>query len=315
VAVSTPAFATQGEIATIDVLPFDLQLWAEPGYDDDLAQLRAGTEVNVMNVALETLAKRNYAVGAMIDWNGDWAGGNALTRDDLLATVGSLARYGAAAAAHPGQLPVPFLPARLGTTTGADATLYVGGWAYLANHRESTGDKVAEGIMIGLLVVSVVAIIALVASGSKSHGHSGGGHGGSGSHGSGGGHSGGGDHASHGGGSPMTHGAFTASRGVEHIHHGLRAAAGLADAFGRTAIDIALSTPDWGEDPALPHEGGESQMYLEMTLVDNHTGLALWHAHQTFPANAASASDTARVARTMLTLLPGRASQPRTAAN
>src|SRR6185436_18117391 len=118
-----------------------------------------------------------------------------------------------------------------------------------------------------------------------------------------------GGHASHGGGSSATHGAVTASRGVEHIHHGRSIGSGLADAFGRTAIDIALSSPDWGEDPALPHDGGESQMYLEMTLVDNHTGLALWHAHQIFPASAASAADIARAARTMLNLLPGRTSQ------
>jgi hypothetical protein len=302
VAVSTQAFATQGEVATIDLLPLDLQLWAEPGYDVNLAELRSGTEVNLMNVALETLARRNYTVGAMIDWNGDFPGGNALAREDLIATVGALARYGAAAAAHPGQLPAPFLPARLGTTTGADATLYVGGWAYVARHRGSTGEQIAEGIMIGLLIVSVVAIVALVASGSKSpsHGH---------------GHRGSGGHVATEGGRVASHGAFTASRGIEHIHHGPSVAGGIVDAFGRTAIDIALASPDWGEDPALPHDGGESQMYLEMTLVDNHTGFALWHAHQSFPASAASATDTARAARTMLSLLPSRTSPPRTAAN
>jgi hypothetical protein len=307
VAVSTTAFATSAEIATIDVLPLDLQLWAEPGYEDDLTQLRAGAEVNLMNVALETLAKRNYALGAMIDWNGDFPGGNALSRDDLQATVGALGHYGAAAAQHPGHLPVPFLPARLGATTGADATLYVGGWAYVAKHRDSTGDKVVEGIAIGLLVVAVVAIVAIILS--DSHGHSGGSHGGGGGHGSSGGH------VSGGAGSVGQHHGFTASRGIEHIHHGARAASTVVDAFGRTAIDIALSTPDWGEDPALPQDGDESQMYLEMTLVDNHTGLALWHAHQVFPASAASPDETARAARTMLALLPSHATPPCSASN
>lgn len=302
VAISTPAFATQGEIATIDVLPLDLQMWAEPSVDADLAELRAGTEVNIMNVALEALAKRNYSVGAMIDWNGDFPGGNALAREDLLATVGSLARYGAATAEHPGQLPVPFLPVRLGTSTGADATLYLGGWAYVAKHRDSTGEQIAQGVLIGLVVLSVVAIIAMVASSSKSS-----------SHGHGHGHSGGG-HGSDAGGHAARHGGFSASRGEAHVHHGASVTRGLVDAFGRTAIDLAVSSPDWGEDPALPHEGRESQMYLEMTLVDNHTGLALWHAHQIFPASAASPAETARVARTMLTLLPGRASQVTAAA-
>jgi hypothetical protein len=330
VAISAQAFATRGDIVTIDVLPLDLQLWAEPGYEVNLATLRSGSEVNIMNTALDTLAKRNYTVGAMIDWNGDFPGGNALSRDELLATVGSLSRYGAAATEHPGQLPVPFLPVRLGTATGADATLYVGGWGYVAMPHGSAGEQVAEGLLIGLLIVSVVAIIALVASSSKSsshgHGHGGGGHASgaasSGGHASGaagsGGHASGaassGGHASGAAGGHAARGAFTASRGVDHVHHVGRAVAGIADAFGRAAVDIALSSPDWGEDPELPHEGGESQMYLEMTLVDNHTGLALWHAHQSFPASAANARDTARVARTMLAQLPDRTSQPQTAA-
>lgn len=301
VALSAQAFATRGEIGTVDVLPLDLQLWAERGHEGNLAELRAGAEVNIMNAVLDALARRSYSVGAMIDWNGDFPGGNALSRDDLLATVGSLARYGAAAAEHPGQLPVPFLPARLGTATGADATLYVGGWAYVARHRESTGEQVAKGVMIGLLVLGVVAIVALVLSGSKSHGRGGGGRGGGGRGASGSGHA-----ADMGRGASQA--AFHAGRGAHHA--GRRAAEGLVDAFGRTAIDIAVASPDWSENPALPHEGGEPAMYLEMTLVDNRTGLALWHVHQTFPASAASATDTARVARSLLEQLPGRVVQP-----
>jgi len=317
VTVATQAFATQGEIATIDVLPLDLQLWAQPGYDVDLARVRDGTEVNLMSVALDTLAQRNYALGATIDWNGDFPGGSALTRDQLLATISAMSRYGAVAAEHPGQLPVPYLPARLGTTTGADATLYVGGWGYVAEHRDSTGDKVAQGILIGLLIVSVVAIIAIIASKSHGGGHSGGhtgGHGGSsGGGGRGGGGVGVGGHSGGGAGGAV-HGAFTASRGAHHIHGARRAAEDVIDAFGRAAVDIAISSPDWGENPALPHEGGESQMYLEMTLVDNRTGLALWHAQQTFPASAADPKETVRAARTMLNQLPARAGQPQTAA-
>ncbi|MGH9885232.1 MAG: hypothetical protein ACREBE_06875, partial [bacterium] len=92
--VETQAFATQSGIATIDVLPLDLQLWAQPGYNVDLARVRDGTEVNLMSVALDTLARRNYALGAVIDWNGNFPGGSALSHDDLVATVSSLSRYG-----------------------------------------------------------------------------------------------------------------------------------------------------------------------------------------------------------------------------
>jgi uncharacterized membrane protein YgcG len=304
VAISDRSLATLSATGTIDILPLDLQLWAEPGYEVDLARVRDGTEVNLMSVALDALARRNYAVGATIDWNGDFPGGNALSRDELLATVSSLSRYGAAAAEHPGQLPVPFLPARLGGATGADATLYVGGWGYVAKHRETTGEQVAQGIAIALLVISVIAIIALISK-KSSRGHSHGGRGG------GGGGAVAGGHGSPGG--AVGRGAVSASRGAEHVRHVRRAATGVVDAFGRAAIDIAVSTPDWGANPMLPHDGGQSQLYLEMTLVDNRTGLALWHAHQTFPASAASAADITRAARTMMNLLPARPSQAQAA--
>lgn len=78
-----------------------------------------------------------------------------------------------------------------------------------------------------------------------------------------------------------------------------------------TAIDVVDSIdpqtpahPDWSGD--VPTGGEDSQMYVEMTLVDNATGTVLWHAHQKFPANAASHEDLARVTRTMLASLPAR---------
>ncbi|HEX8115300.1 MAG TPA: hypothetical protein VF516_46555 [Kofleriaceae bacterium] len=48
-------------------------------------------------------------------------------------------------------------------------------------------------------------------------------------------------------------------------------------------------------------------MYLEATLIDNRTGLVVWHAHQTFPAQLDHADDTERVMRTLLAQLPPRA--------
>ncbi|HET9623000.1 MAG TPA: hypothetical protein VFP84_16625, partial [Kofleriaceae bacterium] len=177
------------------------------------------------------------------------------------------------------------------------------------------------------------------------HGGGGGGHGGGGGGHVGGGHVGGGGHGSvghvgaghHGGGANVgggisgggIHGGgggtvvagkpfnlhrrgLSAGRGFTHIHHGggARFAIDAVDVFGRAMIDVsALSDPDWGEDPDLPDEG-KSQMYLEMTLVDNRTGLALWHTHQRFPADASSASDPARVAKALLLNLPVHGAGP-----
>jgi hypothetical protein len=296
VALSAQTFTSGGDIATIDVLPLDLHLWAEPGYEGDLERLRAGAEVNIMGAAFDALSRHDYAIGGTLDWSGAVPGGQALSHDDLVATVDSLSRYGATAAQHPGQLPVPFLPVRLGTATGADATLYVGGWGYVARPRESTGEQVAKVVVIGLVIISVIAIVAMIASKSKGKSHGGSGNGHIRNFGRGGGQ------------------ALSASRGIGHARTSSTIGRGLVDAFGRIALDVAVSVPSWSEDPALPHEGEASQMYLEMTLVDNRTGLALWHSRQIFPASAASASDTARVARTVLGSLPHRLARPQAAA-
>ena len=288
------------------MLPVDLELSAEPGYGGNLAELQSSAMDTVMGVAVATLAERNYQLGAMIDWNGDAAGRSALGRDDLLATIGALSRYGGLVAAHPertGNLPVPFLPARLGTTTGSDATLYVGGWSYVA--KEPPHSSTAETVVAVLFIVAVIGILVALAKSSDHHDqHARASQGGHASHGNGGT-----------GRNPGTHSWSIASGPLRRSHHSARAAAGLVDAFGRVAVDIALTAPDgelhtWGDDPAVPHGGGDPQMYLEMTLVDNRTGLALWHSHQRFPANAESPDAVTRAATTMLELLPSRVRPP-----
>jgi hypothetical protein len=273
-------------IDTVDVLPLDLELWTASGFDANPDQLRSTAETWIANIALATLTDRHYTPTGVIDWNGDLgADVSALSRPDLLATIGALAGYGSLAGARPGALPVPYLPARLGDTTHSDATLFVGGWAFVGNHEKSTGAKVAEGIAIALVVVAVVAIIVIAASALDKHGH-GGPHGGGEGHG-------------------VSGAAVAAGRGVKHIGAlvASHAADELVDAFGHT-VELVAHTA-WADDPELPHEG-DSQMYLEMTLIDNHTGLTLWHVHQVFPASAVVPEDVERVANTMLASLPAR---------
>jgi hypothetical protein len=279
-------------IRSVDVLPLDLALWTEAGYDASPEQLRGTAEAELMNAAVGTLEARSYGIDAIIDWNGNYNRGRALPTDGLAATLGALARYDATATPSGNGLAVPYVPVQLGTATGADATLYIGGWAYVANHHEGTGSKIANGILTTLVVVvAVVAVVAIIASLGK-HG------GGLGALGGGGG--GGAAHAA-------AHGAVAMSR--LHFGGGLRVARvatdvalNLADAFGHAAIG-ANPHPDWPDDPALPH-AGEPQMFLEMTLIDNRTGLALWHAHQVMPANAASSHDLERVAHDLMASLP-----------
>jgi hypothetical protein len=302
------------DIHTIDVLPFDLALWTEADGDADPAKIRSSAEAHLMNVTLTSLATHAYGVDAVIDWNGDYDRGGAMPSVDLDATLGALARYSASPATR--ELPVPVLPVRLGTATGADATLYVGGWAYVATYHESTAHKVGKDVLIGIAIVGAVVAVGLILGVllRDAHGSS---HGSLPSRGGGssvaGSHSAGASHAAADGGDVARvvtfHGAGS--------HHGERAggldgerlasniASRVIDHVADAAIDSAIDAmhPDWANDPALPHSGG-SRMFLEMTLVDNRTGRALWHVHQVFPASAASAHDVERAARVMLASLP-----------
>jgi hypothetical protein len=299
----------------------------------------------------------------MLDWGGAANGAPAMAARALDATEASLSAYGAMAAASPaGHLPTPYLPARLGTVTHADATLYVGGWAFVGHPEDHTTRNVAIGL---LLVVVVVAIVVLVVASKGRVGgvglHGGGGGGGGGHFAGGGVHGGGGGGGVHAGTTHISVGHTAVSNqsngrtgggaGFGHVHgvgpggggghadfsidgrsredrdaqrvsvlalrtgrvieHGppgvVDDGADLAyvaddtfDAFGRVATLIPVR-PNYA---ANGQTSGPSELYLEMTLVDNLTGLAIWHAEQTFPAAANSREDVIRAARTMLATLP-----------
>jgi hypothetical protein len=87
----------------------------------------------------------------------------------------------------------------------------------------------------------------------------------------------------------------------------LEAVARTADAFGRmqvdTHIELCDTRPDWH---ATGPRDGNSAMYLEMTLVDNQTGLVLWHVHQQFPASGARKDQIDHVVASLLETLPAQ---------
>ena len=327
------AMPTVHQVTTVDVLPIDLEVWTENGFPVAPEDVRFDASANLMTNAVELLQKRSYALDGEIDWNGEIEGrGAVMERGDVERTIATLARYDTATGRFPVRLPDPQLPAKLGAVSGADATLYVGGWAYVAAHHDSTGEKVAEGILIGVAVIAVVAIVAIAIAGADKGGsHGGASHGGGGSHG-GGSHGGGAGHSGptfhdhrvaaadnpqfaplivhdhrtgewHGGG---TGGGSTGNGGDHHLHVSTGHSVHIDTAVEIVdAIDPQMPAhPDWSGD--VPSGGDDSQMYVEMTLVDNATGTVLWHAHQKFPANAASKEDLARVTRTMLASLPAR---------
>ncbi len=275
---------TPSAIHSVDVLPFDLALWTEAGYDANPEQLRSTAAMNLANTTLAALASRSYGVAALIDWNGDYSGGTALEPGVLAAMVDSLAGF----VVDPAQVTRPALPARLGVATGADATLYVGGWAYVANHHESVANKIAEGVTIGLLIV-VAAVAAYEIAVALPHGLP---------------LSGPGHHRGH---------AHSIAATPEHFATSGRSAAPVRGERVDLDIDVPIPDhPDWAHADGMPHDG-DSMMFLEMTLIDNRTGLARWHAHQVFPANATSQRDVERAANALLASLPRSQSARRSA--
>lgn len=353
VSAADPGLASRGFL-TVDVLPMDVAVWADPGTISPDA-VRGQVEAQVLNTALDTLSKRSFGIGAVVDWSGNAGPVAVLGQRELQATVSALAGYGAASSADE----QPVLPVQLGQATGADTTLYVGGWAYVGKQHESRTNKVAKGVAIALVAITVVVAVVLIAealsddsndskTGDKKKGgaavrddreeavasvrdhrrgstttpaasvrdhrsagaaanrplvrdHRGAGFGDNAR-----------DHRSTGSGDNVrdhrSAGPMVRDhRGAQDSPGGLLVRDHRGGSEPRSTVGVDLG---YAEDLEIyvrpPPEPGESRLYLEMTLVDNKTGRVLWHAHQTFPANATRPGDAERAARVLLASLPSQ---------
>ncbi len=314
--IATPEFAqSRSAVRSVDVLPVDVQVWTRRGANESPQAVQDRFDTVARGAINAELAGRGYAVAANLDWNGDYLNGRGapipgMPRNDLLRTTDALSTYGTAVAASKGVLLPPYLPYRLGEVSRADATLYVGGWAYVGQDKHtSTGEKVAKGVLIALLVVAVLVVVIAVARKGKG--------------GSGVGKVAGG--AAKGAAKGAARAATVAAR------HGGRAVANMAkaagrvtggvvraigrngtwrmpDSFGRTYthIDVRAGRPDYYREETTPKRG-RSQMMLELTMVDNRTGRVLWHVRQLLPANASRAEQVQKAMKRMLSALPASA--------
>lgn len=306
-AVGDPAFVGAGHtIGTIDVLPVDLQVWASPGTERNPEELSGALQVAVSGMVAAELASRGYQVTSQMDWDGtyvaqDGAIEKAMSQQQVAETAYSLSGFGEAQRLVRDRMLVPYLPARLGETTGSEATLYVGGWAFAGKDRSSSSKagKIAKGVLIGVLIVAVVAIAI---AGVKD----GGGGGAVGSLVEGAGKAAGGavkvaGRVLHGVARVGLHAGKTVLRtGPDMVQASLE----VTDAFGHshTHIDVYDHRPDYYTEGAP--RTGRSAMQLEMTLVDNRTGRVLWHTRQRFPARPEQPKEVERAVGTLLAALP-----------
>ncbi|HWM87833.1 MAG TPA: hypothetical protein VNO33_18390 [Kofleriaceae bacterium] len=305
--MADPQFAGRhSTVETVDVLPVDLQVWTMPGHRRDPEALLRELEPEIGGMLAAQLARRGYQVVAQLDRSGrytapDGVVRSAMPQDDLARTSYALSSYGRAQSELDGQLLVPFLPARLGAATGSDATLYVGGWAFAGKERGSSkAAKVVKTILIvGLIAVVVVAVIA----GIKGDGGPGKAVG----------------KVAEGAGRVAVGTARVAGRVVGglarttgHVAHAVLREPELfhltvetIDAFARTGthVEVYSARPDYyAEGP----RDGRSAMMLEMTLIDNRTGRALWHARQRFPASPVRAQEVERAVTRLMSSLPAQ---------
>lgn len=288
-------------VYSVDVLPPDVQVWTQERSGASAEELAIRLD-GVMRHTIDTaLLRRGYHVLAQIKWDGTYVAPDGSVRqamytDHLGVTAYSLSGYGHAVEAAGQGLLVPYLPHRLGRATGADATLYVGGWAYVGKDpNDSKAAKIAKGIVIGILVVALVAILIIALdSGGKGLGKAASGVG----------------KAAASATRSAARVAVTAGRAAVRTatHVTSRIARGMfeaADAFGHvhTHLHFYPGRPRYYEDDRTPKRG-RSRMLLEMTLVDNRTGMVLWHSRETFPAHAPQAAQVRRALTSMLSTLP-----------
>jgi hypothetical protein len=325
--IGDPRFmARQTHVVSVDVLPVDVEVGTYAGAKmpvEDVASVFHSFTDEQMRA---TLANRGYEVRAVLDWDGTYAAGAgdaaALAPEEVAATARSLAQYGRAQAARQDVILFPYLPARLGTATGADATLYIGGTAYAGKDPDPID---AGDVIVAVLIVAVVVVVIAVAIA--------------------GGKGGGGNLASAAGNVAQAGARVVASVGRAALHVA-RAGSVVLEAAGRVAFESrccwrAYEDPMWDPyyDPSWDHsdayghttvyvvipesrpapapapvappppapampEAGPSRTWLEMTLVDNRTGQVLWHARQQFAANPSKPGDTREMIRRMLETLP-----------
>ena len=173
--------ADPGRVATVDVLPADIDVAVADGMNIEPFQITETINHTVAREALDELQEMGYRV-KWIDWRGRYydenGRGQAMDAQAVRDTADSLYTYGetqheATAEGHNGSL-VPHLPARLGDGTGSDATLYVGGRAFVGKRPTTPGEEAAKTfVIITFVAVLAIVVIAIAASASEGSGGSG----------------------------------------------------------------------------------------------------------------------------------------------
>ena len=154
-----------GGVGTVELLPINVGVAAYPGSPDPPEQIAARFDERMRAGLAQELARHGYRLTAD-------AGDALFTREELVGTAQAFAEYGREQASARALLS-PNLPSRLGRG-GADATLFVGGFAYAGEDGGVSAGEVAKWVFIGIFIVVVVVVVAVIAKRSGGGGGGGG---------------------------------------------------------------------------------------------------------------------------------------------
>ena len=308
-------------VRTLAVLPVDLtvQIGGQPPGSVQTVQLDHAVLDRMHRGLGAALARRGYQVTAVVEPNGasgDPRGGGwrfLIHPRDLAALRVDIHQSTALFAPGPGLIETRVsadLTRTLGKNTGADASLYARGWAYVAPGE--SGGRTALNIILGVLIVLVIVGVVLALFAGKGKG------GGSGF-----------GKLFAGAGRAVAFGAATAGRvALRTAPYVIAAAAHTRwerDVYCYTCpppppvspepyeiIDIqpAPPPPPAAEPPpptlvlrsGPPPSGHE--VGLAISLVHNQSGRVLWHAGQRFAVKARGESDIDALVEHFLKGLP-----------
>jgi hypothetical protein len=334
----TPDFASGAtRVKSIAVLPVDLSVEVAgqaPG-SAETVQLDRKMLDRIHRGLAVSLARRGYQVTGVVEPDGslvDPRDGNVrlvIHPQDLSALRVEIHQATSIFAPGPG-----FIEASVSTTltrqlrlaTGADASLYARGWAYVGN-EESDGAKAAKIVLAVLFIVIIVAVLFAVIAGSK---------------GKGGGHGGGTARAAGHGLAGAARAAATVGhvmiRTMPYVAHGAIHAQERADAMACYTCPppppLDPPSPEsspYDDDPAIPAPPpppvaqaapipgpppeqmvlrrtsvppSRSEVGLAVSLVQNASGRVLWHADQSFSVKTEGQADVETLIEHFLSGLP-----------
>ena len=172
-AVSHPEFAANPKaVATIDVLPVDIDVSVDPQTGYDPAAIAAQIRAEVHNALATGLNERGFQPIA-IQWTGTDqpvsapAPAPARAAPEFAPADGEpLATAEPMAGSQAPGAPQPVEP--LAVYSSSDATLYVGGWTRVAKPRHADAGKALKSVAFVVFAVALVALVVVAAAGSGS---------------------------------------------------------------------------------------------------------------------------------------------------